>query len=418
MELAERIRGAVESIRADSCFAEEDTSLCVWADYDISPARFEMERSTGEAVLVIDDFGPGVYPLLLRYRNRLRGFYRIEGEQVQAQALSVHLPERLGDALVSFAGPEFIPARELAPVGAAASEIYGDLNLFYYGHGGLVFGHLVELVPEQPLVLLELAPLVELPAAVCAGIEDDTLAAVTGHFAAVAASLKQLMNEQDVRFVNASFGSSVSTVADAWGRACSGAVPSDAELRRLLHVYDPIFDLLFATEGIVTAQAAANLGDPEDFPFDQVSARFANRVRAGFFSSLSSGLDAAGRGVVQKAEQFPAAGDADVYVNWGCEFSGVDSTCADPHYEFAAPFGLGTATVPLMSSSYVDPLVLARLVNLRYANHAGEPMSDGLIQTLRQELTPSQCGEDGLTPCLYQDPIVHRQLEPYRLGYE
>ncbi|MEI9940754.1 MAG: hypothetical protein WDO69_26360 [Pseudomonadota bacterium] len=45
-------------------------------------------------------------------------------------------------------------------------------------------------------------------------------------------------------------------------------------------------------------------------------------------------------------------------------------------------------------------------------------MSNALIQTLRRELTPSRCGDGGEEPCVYRDPLAHRQLEPYRLGYE
>jgi hypothetical protein len=45
-------------------------------------------------------------------------------------------------------------------------------------------------------------------------------------------------------------------------------------------------------------------------------------------------------------------------------------------------------------------------------------MSNALVQALRQELTPSLCGDGGGQPCVYQDPIAHRQLEIYRLGYE
>ena len=92
--------------------------------------------------------------------------------------------------------------------------------------------------------------------------------------------------------------------------------------------------------------------------------------------------------------------------------------CADPHYQLTETYGLTTTTVPLMSSSYIDPLALARLVNLRYANHPGEPMSNTLIQVLKQELTPPLCGVDGTQPCVYQDPVVHQQLEIYRLHYK
>jgi hypothetical protein len=319
--LERRIDEAVASLQSDTCFSQDDASQCQWADYEVGPAQFDMARSTGEAILVIDDFGAGLFPELVRYRNRMLGFYSVSGDQLEAQVLSVHLPARLGDALVSFAGPEFIPASALSRVGVAAVATYGKLNLLYYGHGGVVFGHLVELVPEQPLVLLDMAHLFELPPAVCQGIDDQTLAAAGAHYAAVAASLKQVMTKHNVRFINASFGSTAPTLATDWSRTCGSAVPSSELLGRLLHVYDPIYDLLFNSEGVVASHAAANLGSPADYPFDQVSAKYPNRARVGFISSLSSGLDDLGRGT-------------------------------------------------------------------------------------------------GADPCVYQDPIAHRQLEVYRLGYE
>jgi len=417
--LEQRIDAAVESIRADTCFAGDDTSLCEWADYDVAPARFDMAKSTGEAVLVIDDFGAGFNPGLVRYRNRLRGVYRVAGDELKTQAISAHLPKRLGDALVSFAGPEFIAASSLARVGTEANATYRKLNLLYYGHGGLIFGHLVELVPEAPLVLLELAELLALPPSVCAGINDATLAAATSHFAAVAQSLKQIMTDEHVHFINASFGSTVPNLAIDWARTCASATPNTDDLRRMLHMYDPIYDVLFDTDGVITAHAAADLGDPADYPFDQLSASFPNRVRVGFISSRDSGLDELGRGVLQQTQQLPGSGDADVYVNWRCEAQGGSiPLCAEPHYEFAGPYGLGTGTVPIMSTSYVNPLAVARLANLRYGRHRNEPMTNALVQTLRRELTPPVCGTSAAEPCRNQDPFVHRQLESYRLGYK
>jgi hypothetical protein len=413
-ELQRRIDDAVKSIQSDTCFAQEDTSVCQWADYEVGPAQFNMAKSMGEAILVIDDIGAGFFPELVRYRYRILGFYRINGDKVEADVLSVHLPKRLGDVLVSFAGPEFIPADALTQLAGPLQQTYGKLNLLYYGHGGVVIAHLVELVPEQPLVLLDLTHLLEIPAIVCESFDDQSLAAATAHNAAIAASLAQVMTEHNVRFINASFGSTVQTLATDWPRTCGSAVPGSAALRQLLHVYDPIYDVLFNRDGVITAHASADLGDPADFPFDQVNAQSPNRVRVGFISSLSSGLDEQGRGTVHKADQFPVDGDADVYLNWGCE--GVD-VCADSHYQLAGSYGIGTGTSPLMSPSYVTPLGLARLVNLRYANHAGEPMSNALVRTLEWELTPPLCGAAGDQPCVYQDPIAHRQLEPYRLHY-
>lgn len=412
--LQQRIEAAVARIQADTCFTQTDTSGCVWDDYDIDPAYFNMAVSTHEAILIVDSFGEGVRPQFVRYRNRIKGIYRVEGDAIEPQDISVHLPKALGDSLLSFAGPEFIPSAALLAVSQAAGKAYSKLALVYLGHGGVVYGHLVELAPEQPIVLLELEGLLGLQPALCEGVTPASLATAAAHYSAVAAALRQRMTQHKVRFVNASFGNSVQTMASDWTRTCGSAVPSTEVLRQLLHLYDPVYDALFNSPGVVAAHAAANLGAAADFPFDQVSPAFANRVRVGFISSLASGLDALGRGTVQKAEQFPRDGDADVYVNWDCEaFIG----CADPHYEMAGAFGLGAFSVVVMSTSYVNPLGLGRLINLRYANHAGQPMTNALIQTLKLELTPSLCGADGHQPCVYQDPLLHRQLEVYRRNY-
>jgi hypothetical protein len=413
--LQARIDLAVQRITADTCFTQPDTSGCEWADYGLGPTYFDMAVSTGEAILVVDDLDNGALPQLVRYRNRILGIYRVNGETIEARTPSVHLPRQLGDALISFADPHFIPASALTMVAQAASTSYSKVPLLFLGHDGIVFSHLVELAPEQPLVFLDLTGLLGLLPSLCAQVDEVTLAVARAHFEAIAASVRQLMRKHNVRFVNASFGDSTQTLATDWSRTCGSEVPSQDVLRQLLHLYDPVYDALFNTEGVVTAQAAANLGDPLDFPFDQVSPAFANRARVGFISSRNAGLDELGRGTVQKAEQFPRNNtDADVFVNWRCE---VFVGCADPHYELAGSFGLGTAALVIMATSYVNPLGLGRLINLRYADHSDEPMSNALIQTLEQELTPALCGQDGAQPCVYQDPIAHRQLEVYRQHY-
>lgn len=413
--LQTRIDLAVQHITADTCFAQADTSGCQWADYGLGASFVNMEVSTGEAILIVDDFDEGVLPQLVRYRNRILDLYRVNGETIETRTISVHLPKQLGDALVSFAGPEFIPASALTMVAQAANTTYRNVPLLFLGHGGIIFSHLVELAPEQPLVLLNLTGMLGLLPSLCARVDSATLAAARAHFTAIAASVRQLMRDKNVRFVNASFGDTAQTIATDWTRTCGTAAPSSTVLRQLLHLYDPIYDALFNTPGVVTAHAAANLGNPLDFPFDQVTPAFGNRVRVGFISSRDSGLDELGRGTVHKVEQFPTRnGDADVFVNWRCE---MFVACADPHYELAGSFGLATAALPLMATSYVNPLGLGRLINLRYANHDDEPMTNELIQTLKQELTPALCGMDGAQPCVYQDPIAHRQLEVYRRHY-
>jgi hypothetical protein len=189
--------------------------------------------------------------------------------------------------------------------------------------------------------------------------------------------------------------------------------PSTEGLRTVMHLADPIYEVLFNSEGVVAAHAGAITGDPVDFPFDQVSSSYPNQVRIGFISSTSSGLDAEGRGTVNKVDQFPNAGQADVFINWGCD---GDGACGPRHYEAVLGLGMAEGTPPIMSSSYISPVGLARLANLRYAQHGGETMSNALIQTLKRELTPALCGD--AQPCVYQDPIAYAQFEVYRLHYK
>lgn len=414
LSLQDRINDAVSRITADTCFAQSDTSNCNWADYEVGPNHFDMAVSTNESILVIDDFPEGTYPQLVRYRNRILGFYQATGDNLQSRNLSVRLPRQLGDSLISFADPDFIPAVLLAPVASAVSAAYSRVPLLFTGHGGIVLSHLIELAPEQPIVLLNISGLLGLLPSLCTSQSSQTLATARAHFAALASSLRQVITLNNVKFINASFGDTAQTIATDWSRTCGTTVPNATVVRELLHLYDPIYDALFNTQGVIAAHAAADLGTAADFPFDQVSARYPNQVRVGFISSLSSGLDELGRGTVQKSAQLPNSNsDADVFVNWGCvTFVG----CADSHYEMAGDFGLSSFAVPLMSTSYVDPLGLGRLINLRYANHDGAAMNNTLIQTLKRELTPRVCG-DGSQRCIYQDPIAHRQLEVYRQHY-
>jgi hypothetical protein len=412
--LPARIDAAIAYLEEDHCFRDAaDVASCDWADYDIvGPATFAMARSTGEAILVIDDLR-GYANELLRYRNRILAYYTVESDHFAATPLSVHYPRREGDVITYFAGPDFIPAHALARVGKTARETHGRAQLGASGHGGIVFGHLVDLVPEQPLVLADDAQLFALPPEVCAGVSAQTVASARTRFAALAASLRRLMAAHNVRYVNASFGTTIETVKADWQSRCDSALPPVDELRQLLHAYDPLYDTLFNTDGVIAAHAAANLGDSADYPFDQSLPPFANQVRVGYFSSLNSGLDADGRGNLASRGQDPAAlGDADVFFNWGCDGSGA---CAERHYE--ASGNLGNGTLPLMWTSFIAPLSVGKVVNIRNSRYADQPLSNELIARIKSDIAPRRCGVAQDEPCRYQDPIAHGQLETYRLGY-
>lgn len=415
--LDQRIEAAKQQIGRDTCFQTQAPSQCEWDDFSIGPDSFNMAKRSDASILVMDpDFTVAANPFLLRYRNRILGYYEFDEthDEFAPMTLVARLPRLLGQVEVSFAGPEFIPASALTEVAKAAGKTYASLNLTSLpGHGAIVLGHLVDLVPEQPLVVVKMNTR-EIPAELCSSLNADSIDRVKARIASRAASLRALMARHNVRYVNASFGSTTKTMANDWSAVCHSTPPGTEQLRSLLSMLEPIYETLFNTPGVIAAQASAELGDPSDFPFDQRTERLANRVRVGHFSSTASGLDGDGRGSLVKTEQFPANG-ADVFLNWGC--GGYKESCGEPHYRVVGGFGLSEATDPIMTTSFITPLAVARLVNLKNVRHPQEPWSNELVAQLQSDLTPPKCGT-GKEACVYQDPIANRQLEVYRLNYK
>src|SRR5262245_53796117 len=72
------IEDAINSIQSDPCITQDDASHCQWDDYEIGPTQFSMTKSTGETILIIDELA-GFVPELVRYRNRILSYYRING---------------------------------------------------------------------------------------------------------------------------------------------------------------------------------------------------------------------------------------------------------------------------------------------------------------------------------------------------
>lgn len=417
--LDERIEAAKQQISHDTCFRTQDPSLCDWDDFEIGRNTFNMARRSDESILVADEFTSAANPFLLRYRNRILSYYEFdeENDEFAPKSLVVRLPRTLGRVLVSFAGPEFIPASALTEISKAVNETYRSLNLAELpGHGAVVLGHLVDLVPEQPLVVVNRGALLSLPTELCSSLSQGIVDGAKARIASRAASLRAILAQNNVRYVNASFGSTTHSLSDSWSSVCHSTPPGAEQMRSLLSIFEPVYETLFNTPGVIAAQASAEQGDPADYPFDQRIDRFANRLRVGHFSSTASGLDGDGRGALSKTGQFPVnnAG-ADVYLNWGCV--GYPPSCSEPHYQAVGDIGMSQGTVPIMSSSYITPLAVARLVYLRNVYHPQEPWTNDLVAQLQSDLRPPKCGA-GRDPCLYQDPIAHRELEIYRLGYK
>ena len=416
-----RLVQAEAAIRDDTCFVQSaDPSACNWRSEIYSPSDFAMRPNSGEAILVVDIL-PALPTRALRYKNRIAAYYRPVAERGLEHASSQwQMPEILWEVLNEFAGPDHVPAQRLERLLPAIESAYGHLAapLADAAHGSDVFALLADANPAQPLVLVDTVDLFRIaPQAYCdttgSAASDERLAQAAQH---VAAQLNHIMREHNVHFVNFSAGHSLSVVTDGWTGACGTAVPAQSVLHAKLRAYAPIYQALFGTPGVLAAQAAIDGTDLRSHPYDQAGASFGNRLRVGFFTKLASGLDDRGRGAGKEMGGWPSQDQADIFLNTGVLPFRPFEFNATPLLQLGR-YGVGLEPITRSTTSWVTPLALSYLIHIRHAQFSGQPMNDALIMKIFDVATPQQCPALPKGQCIYQDPLLHGQVEAVRLGY-
>lgn len=408
---------AKAAIAADTCFAQAQTSGCNWTEHAYAPREFAMERSSGEAIMIVDEFA--TLPLrAYRFRNRIKAYYRVAPGGLAAATGGWRLPTVLAQVLDQYSGPGHVAAQPLGPLSSAIAARYPVLDLDSTGHGSYVFSVLVDSNPHQPLVLVHGINLAEAaPADYCdASGSPDAQARLLVASQTVADKLRAVMAEHNVRFINYSQGHSLQVLAENWPKVCKTAVPAEPVLRAKLAAYGPMYKVLFATPGVITAHAGADGNSALDFPYDQASPEWPNRLRVGFFTSLKSGLDPEGRGDISSLTAWPDGGRADIYVNTGV-MPARPYAFGDTPLLQVDPYGVGLFPISAPTTSWVTPLALTRLINLRYSRFEGQAMNDTLVQQVLSGAVPQGCAGQPDGRCRFQDPLLHGQVEAVRLGY-
>jgi len=403
---------------ADTCFQSGVTTGCSFTNQPYRASDFAMEPNSDEALLIIDDL-PRLPDSAIRFRKRIKGYYRLgAGGTIGAAATTWHVPTSLWNALDRFSYAEYDPTEQLRSVAEAAYRAYPGLPLANAGHGATVFRLIADTNPTQPLVLLDKIDLEDTAHADYCDISGS--AAVQTRLTAAAQSaatnLIELMRVNNVRFVNYSAGHSYEVIRDGWAAACGTALPAEAVLRSKLAAYAPIYAALFGTPGVMTAQAASETNGAADNPYDEKAAPYYNRMRAGYFAVLNSNLDSAGRGGIGGFPIWPARADADIFLNTGVEPERPFRWNTTPLLQLDA-FGLSLEPITIPASSWAAPLLIARLINIRYAEFPTRSFGDALIADIFDKATPVACPTQMQGRCAYQDPALHGQLEAVRSGY-
>lgn len=414
--LSIEIAAAISAIQADPCGRAPTPADCVWVERAYRPAEFSMAHGTGEALLVIDSF-PSLPVQAIRFRKRIKGYYRPVPGGIGVASGSWRVPAVLWDVLDRFAQPTQVAAHRLRDVSRAAAR-YDALPLDTVGHGSFVFGLLADPNPNQPLVLMDSLKLhVMNRADFCdTSGRPDVQERLLRTAAQAAADLKGVIEAENVRFINYSAGHSLPQLAGDWAATCGTAAPPDTVLRAKLAAYAPLYAVLFATPGVMTAHASAQASTAADYPYDQASPDYPNRLRVGFFSSLASGLDAQGRGSYAGQGAWPSAGNADIYLNTGVLPQRPYDFNQTPLLQLDR-YGLDAYPITAPQPSWMAPLAVSRMINLRYGEFAGRTLDDKLIAELFARAVPAACPDQPQQRCRYQDPLLHGQIESVRLQF-
>lgn len=415
---SQQVAQARAEVLADTCFSQQDVSLCKWQTGTHAPADFAMANNSGEAVLIIDDI-PEAPLAAIRYKNRIKGFYRYgAGGALSAASMQWRVPATLWSVLSRFASAEHVSAASLAELSAPLQQMYGKTDIFRISHGAMVFQLLADENPHQALVLLDgfdlalMAPEDYCDAGGSAAARDRLLQTARR----AADELGRIVRDNNVRFVNLSYGHTLDSVTAGWQARCRSPLPSTDVLREKLSAHGAMYATLFNTPGVLVAQAAIQASGPAEFPYDVPSAAYPNRLRVGYFATLDSGLDASGRGNYRALNGWPAAANADLFVNTGVLTQRPFPANATPQLQTDA-FGTALAPVGAATTSWVTPLALSYLVHIRNAEFGARAMDNQLIAEIFARAAPALCPDLPGGRCLYQDPALHGKLESVRLAY-
>ncbi|HWU94408.1 MAG TPA: hypothetical protein VN029_02350, partial [Sphingomonas sp.] len=412
------IAAARAEMLADTCFQGGVTTGCSFTDRPYRPDDFAMDPNSGEALLIIDDL-PRLPGAAIRFRKRIRNYYRLDAGGALANATTTwHVPTSLWNALDRFAYPEYDPTEQLRSVAETAYRMYPGLNLDNAGHGATVFRLIADTNPAQPLVLLDKIDLVDIAHADYCDASGSAAAQtrLTAAARTAADNIVAMMRANNVRYVNYSAGHSQEVIRAGWAADCGTAVPAEAVLRDKLAAYAPIYAAMFGTPGVMTAQAASDNDGPANAPYDQKGAQYYNRLRAGYFAVLDSNLDEVGRGGIGGFPIWPARANADIFLNTGVAPVRPFEWNTTPLLQLDG-FGLALEPITVPSSSWVTPLLLSRLINIRFSTFPARPFDDALIADIFDKAIPASCPTQMDGRCAYQDPALHGQLEAVRLGY-
>lgn len=400
-------------------------SGCDLVDVTFVPATPKMQ---GDAVLILDK---GMYfSAYTRYARRVLGIYeRKANGAIEATPSTISMSRGAYHVAHDIFGESAVPVFQSETEGLAkefsrkfSAGIPASLTRFE--HGTPILNMIADLVPQAEFVVVNnFGGIFRTNDELCAIATTAGYAHAQTVLDRSIADLTALIDDYAVRYINLSSGHAFDVAQASIQQACPSANAGTIKGRDAA-LWQRLVLALGTMHGVTLVEAAPYPNAPltVDDPAAPVDcATIENRVRVGYFTQKTSGIDDAGRlgsGLPATSTVLEGHGDqqnakacVDLFVNAGF----------DQHLDGA--LDLGTAALYTskwgldarrsifedngMSTSYATPLALSYLMYLQYENaRHGEP-------TLSPEALRDAADGSGERP--FRDPLRNGTLESLRL---
>lgn len=364
-------------------FDSQDPSTIPKTDLSFIPA-LAREESRGQRVLILDSF---FVPssALLRYKNRVLGFYKLEQPNGMVSyekyfpEITVYQPlAEISNYLASLS--VHIPAHRLNDINIVNRPIRKTLKTpGFLAHGIPIFEWLADLLPEAQFVIADLPFQLTGRDFLCNPSQMD-FNAMQKKFDDSFTQLKDIIARHGINLINMSQAPTPSSLARYLNTACGGKTLSTEIRNKILAIENSFFERMSTIPEVIVFQSLPNdeptlYQDPKE-DNRLVTKKYDNIIKVGYFAKGDCDFDESGifDQTYLSYEQSQLVNFADLYINGGFTENGEDPLTGIPHPPIIKhsnqlmhrTMGLG-ASIPVgrMATSWATPLALAHFVYLK-----------------------------------------------------
>lgn len=428
--------------------------MCETISVSFNEGRYDPNRVDHRQTILILDSGMELSSVL-RYRSRIKAHYSYDPSSksfIQSNP-SVAISQ-LGKKLLSeldgfyyldprtqrdqpgFLASAWLRDLALAYGSAAPSDNFDHITgVAHFSHGSKVIGYLAQHNPLAEFVLVDTAtflPLLQHNQLVCQKNNRE----LKDYMQQAASSLRNILNNNGVEYINFSGGFTRSHVHQAWQRNGCSETLSNNRATKLLRSLEPIYDVLFNSPNILGVHSGKRDTNNSEDALDVTD--YVNRIRAYPYTTETVNTQISDNGQFGWQRvfndfrgEFQGGQSIDMYVNFGygrANFSNRNQTPKMTSDVFGMQYAPDWA---LLSSSWAAPIVTSYAINTQNKIYQNNPSASFNAVELKNKLLSFSCFNadnffsfdldgfirEGEGMCRIHDPLKNRSDELNRLGY-